>query len=160
MAQSIIPPPRSGPLTNKMLAEEISGADPQLSSALESAHLPTDDLIEPGRQFFRFTENDRLIGFVGWEINSDHNVLLRSLVIMPSERGKGAGKAIVVWALTRLAELDMENVFILTTTAEAFTIKLGFVRCDRQAVPQTIRQSQQYSALCPASTVALRQTLR
>ncbi len=143
-----------------MLIEEISGADPQLASALESAQLPIDDLIEPGRKFFRFTEDDRLIGFVGWEINSDLNVLLRSLVIVPAERGKGAGKAIVVWALTRLAELGMENVFILTTTAEAFAIKLGFVRCDRQTVPQSIKQSRQYSALCPASAVVLRRILR
>jgi N-acetylglutamate synthase-like GNAT family acetyltransferase len=138
---------------------EIAGDNPVLTAALEAAGLPTNDLIEPGRHFFRFTNGDRLIGFIGWELNEDRSALLRSLVVMPSERGKGAGKAIVSWALTRLAELGVADVFVLTTTAESLILKLGFVRCERHSAPASIRESRQFTGLCPASAALLQRRL-
>jgi GNAT superfamily N-acetyltransferase len=85
--------------------EKIHGDDPVLTAALEAAGLPVDDLVEPGRHCFRFADGDKLVGFIGGELNDDGSALLRSLVVMPSERGKGAGRAMVSWALARLAEL-------------------------------------------------------
>jgi N-acetylglutamate synthase-like GNAT family acetyltransferase len=135
--------------------EKIHSDDPVLTAALEAAGLPVDDLVEPGRHFFRFADGDKLIGFIGWELNDDGSALLRSLVVMPSERGQGAGKTMVSWALARLAELVIADVFILTTTAEAFALKLGFVRCERHSAPQSIRESRQFAGLCPASAALL-----
>jgi N-acetylglutamate synthase-like GNAT family acetyltransferase len=135
--------------------ENIHGDDPSLTAALEAAGLPLDDLVEPERQFFRFADGDKLIGFIGWELNEDGSALLRSLVVMPSERGQGAGKTMVSWALARLAELGVADVFILTTTAESFALKLGFVRCKRDSAPHSIRESRQFAGLCPASAALL-----
>jgi amino-acid N-acetyltransferase len=146
-------------MTYAPVIEEIDGDEPALTAALEAAGLPADDLIEPGRHFYRFTEGGRLIGFIGWELNDDHIALLRSLVVIPSERGKGAGKAIVGWAVARLAEFGVTDVFVLTTTAESFALKFGFVCCERQTAPPSIRESRQFAGLCPASAALLRRRL-
>jgi N-acetylglutamate synthase-like GNAT family acetyltransferase len=135
--------------------EEIEGYDSTLTAALKAAGLPADDLTEPGRHFFCFTQGARLIGYIGWELHQEQNALLRSLVVPPSERGKGVGKAMVSWALTRLTALGVADVFVLTTTAESFAVKLGFARCERHSAPQSIRESRQFAGLCPASAALL-----
>ena len=38
----------------------------ELQSALTEAHLPTEDLTEPGRAFFRFEEDGTPIGYAGY----------------------------------------------------------------------------------------------
>ncbi|PKU26567.1 arsenic resistance N-acetyltransferase ArsN2 [Telmatospirillum siberiense] len=139
--------------------DEIAGHDPHLAAELRAAGLPTDDLTEPGRRFFKFAEQGHLIGFIGWEMADEETALLRSLVVAPAGRGKGSGSAIVNWALTRLAELGATDVYTLTTTADAFLIGLGFTPLDRAAAPPTIRQSRQFTMLCPSSAVLLHRKL-
>lgn len=139
--------------------EEVSGNDRQLVATLTEAGLPVDDLSEPGRQFFRFTEKDRVVGFIGLEIHCGAAALLRSLVVVPEVRGAGVGKAITGCALTRLSELGVTEAYALTTTAASFVKSLGFVPCAREAAPSAIRGSRQFAGLCPASAVLLRRPL-
>lgn len=139
--------------------DEISGSDPRLAAELTAAGLPVDDLGEPGRRFFRFAEQGRLVGFVGWEMADGATALLRSLVVMSTGRGQGAGTAMANWALTRLAELGAADVYALTTTAEAFLLRLGFSRLERAEAPPAIRGSRQFAGLCPTSASLLHRTL-
>jgi N-acetylglutamate synthase-like GNAT family acetyltransferase len=139
--------------------DEIPGHDPILAAELTAAGLPADDLTEPGRRFFQFSERGHLIGFVGWEVADEETALLRSLVVTQAGRGKGSGSAIANWALTRLAELGATDVYTLTTTAEAFLIGLGFTRLDRAAAPPSVRQSRLFTMLCPSSAILLHRKL-
>jgi hypothetical protein len=42
-------------------------------------------------------------------------------------------------------------VFLLTETAPAFFARFGFTDIDRARVPETIRQTVEFSSACPAS---------
>jgi len=139
--------------------DEIPGSDVELAATLAGAGLPIDDLDLPGRRFFRFREDSRLIGFIGWEAGDDGIALLRSLVVASALRRKGMGKAMTNWALTRLAELGVGDVYLLTTSAVSFAARLGFVRVERALAPPSIRQSHQFAGLCPASAILLQRNL-
>jgi N-acetylglutamate synthase-like GNAT family acetyltransferase len=138
---------------------EVPGSDPDLVATLAAAGLPTGDLAEPGRSFFRFeAPAGRLVGFIGWELAGEV-ALLRSLVVVPSRRGEGWSRAMTGWALTRLAELGATDACILTTTIAALAEKLGFARIDRALAPPEIRGSRQFGTLCPASAILLHRSL-
>ena len=63
--------------------EQIEGNDAGLKAALTEAHLPTDDIEDHGRTFYRALSSDgRAIGFLGVERCGD-DFLLRSVVVLP-----------------------------------------------------------------------------
>lgn len=138
---------------------EIPGTAPDLAAMLVEASLPTDDLAEPGRRFFHFSEGGRTIGFIGWEAEDGFQALLRSAVVAPARRGHGDGNQMIRWALTRLAELGFTDAWILTTTIEALALRLGFSRADRALAPEPIRHSRQFAQLCPSTAVLLHRRL-
>ena len=139
--------------------EEVPGTVPDLAAMLAEAGLPTEDLAEPGRWFFRFAEGGRTVGFIGWEAEDGANALLRSAVVAPARRGHGDGRQIIRWALTRLAELGFTDAWILTTTIEALALRLGFARAGRDEAPDAIRRSRQFAQLCPSTAVLLHRRL-
>ena len=66
---------------------------------------------------------------------------MRSAVILPPLRGRGIGSALV-------AQLENE-------AASGFFDRLGYAKCNRAVVPQKIRDTRQYEALCPANADVL-----
>lgn len=65
------------------------GALSDLAAMLVDAGLPTSDLADAGRIFFRFDDNG-LTGFGGLE-GDGADRLLRSLVVVPDRRRTGVG---------------------------------------------------------------------
>lgn len=61
-------------------AVELPEPTADLIAALESAGLPTDDLSEPGRCFYRFEDGEGLIGYGGLE-RVGPDALIRSIVV-------------------------------------------------------------------------------
>ena len=57
--------------------EPMAGTDTHLQDALKAAGLPTDDLSESGRVFFRFADQGHIVGFGGLERHGQ-DTLLRS----------------------------------------------------------------------------------
>lgn len=139
--------------------QEVSGADPELLALLAEATLPTDDLTEPGRRFFRFSEDGQTVGFVGWEDSGTPHVLLRSTVVVPVRRGHGVGSRMILWALSRLAEMGFTDAWILTTTIEVLAQRLGFRRADRAEAPEVQRRARQFTQLCPSTATLLHKVL-
>lgn len=144
---------------NDPTIEEIPGTAPDLAAMLAEATLPTDDLAEQGRRFFRFSEGGQSIGFIGWEAENSAHALLRSAVVAPARRGHGDGSQMILWALTGLAELGFTDAWILTTTIEVLAQRLGFTRADRAQAPEPIRRSRQFAQLCPSTAVLLHRRL-
>lgn len=128
-----------------------------LRLALKAAQLPTEDLLEPGRMFFGFSDDNGPIGYVGLERDGPDR-LLRSLVILPSRQGQGHGVALLkqleTWASGRV-----ERLHLLTTTAAAFFAANGYRTADRSTAPATITSSVEFTSLCPASATYMTKTL-
>ena len=138
--------------------EEIAGTAPDLAATLVEAGLPIEDLAEPGRRFFHFSEHGHTIGYMGWESDGAH-ALLRSAVVVPARRGQGDGTQMIRWALTRLAELGVADAWMLTTTQEIWARRLGFAPIDRDAAPDVVRRSRQFARLCPSTARLLHRSL-
>jgi N-acetylglutamate synthase-like GNAT family acetyltransferase len=126
-----------------------------LKAALTKAKLPTEDIEAPGRLFWRFETSDEVpVGFGGLEVHGE-DALLRSLVTLPPVRGRGIGTAMVA-ALEFEARLHgCRSLWLITTTAADFFQRLGYARCERAVVAPAIRETAEFSNLCPASAEVL-----
>lgn len=77
--------------------------------------------------------------------------LLRSVVVDPALRGAEVGSALVADRLQHAAATGAGDVYLLTTTAEAFFAARGFERVERTAAPAAVAASSEFASLCPAS---------
>lgn len=132
----------------------VDGAAYDLRAALDAAQLPTDDLREPGRQFFRITRAGETVGFGGFE-RHDADILLRSIVVLPEHRGTGAGCAITSLLLKRAAVDGAQRAYLLTESAGPFFERAGFEVTDRSSAPALILATRQATSLCPSSAALL-----
>lgn len=132
----------------------VPGADAALQSALKAAHLPTDDLTEAGRAFYQAEHQGQLVGFGGLELYGDC-ALLRSVVVVADQRGRGFGQTITRKLLDQAHRDGASAVYLLTDTAAPFFQSLGFTPIDRAAAPPTILQTRQAASLCPASAALM-----
>jgi N-acetylglutamate synthase-like GNAT family acetyltransferase len=120
-----------------------------LKAALTKAELPTVDVEEPGRLFWRFENQDEVpVGFGGLEVHGE-DALMRSLVTLPPVRNRGVGTAMVA-ALEFEARLHgCRSIWLITTTAGDFYQRRGYARCERVVVPSAIGETTEFSTLCP-----------
>ncbi|MCQ6256958.1 arsenic resistance N-acetyltransferase ArsN2 [Pseudomonas sp. Q11] len=125
-----------------------------LRRALILARLPVDDLNQPGRRFFGFSQQDAQAAFGGVE-GEGADRLLRSLVVLDGLRGRGIGAAMLV-ALEDFAKSEgVERLHLLTDSAAAFFVAQGYQASDRSLAPMSISETAQFKSLCPASATYL-----
>ena len=55
--------------------------------------------------------------------------------------------------------MEMQNLYLLTETASEYFKKLGFVEITRDEAPDEIKNTKQFSSLCPASAIVMRKTI-
>jgi amino-acid N-acetyltransferase len=88
------------------------------------------------------------------------SALLRSAAVEESWRGSGVGRVLVDRALDLARQHRIEDVYLLTTTAEHYFPKFGFACVSRDAVAEGVQSSIEFQTACPASAVVMRKTLR
>jgi amino-acid N-acetyltransferase len=126
---------------------------------LEEAKLPTEDLTEAHVEHFSFSgPASKPTGLVGLEIFGDV-ALLRSLVVAPDRRGHGDGQTLLAHAQHQARSSGVRVLYLLTTTAEAFFAKQGFVRVPRTDAPAAIRSTREFAGICPASSAFMGKAL-
>jgi len=96
----------------------------------------------------------RLVGVVGLELYGQ-SALLRSAAVEESWRGSGVGRLLVERALDLARGRGIEDVYLLTTTAENYFPKFGFVCVRRDEVAQGVRSSVEFQTACPASATVM-----
>ncbi|MCP1455264.1 arsenic resistance N-acetyltransferase ArsN2 [Pseudomonas kilonensis] len=129
-----------------------------LRDALTLAGLPVDDLAYPARQFFSFSHQGVDVAFAGIE-GEGADRLLRSLVVLEGQRGKGAGAAVLA-AIEAFAKREgVEQLHLLTDSAAAFFTGQGYQARDRSLAPASIGATAQFKTLCPASATYLSKRL-
>lgn len=126
---------------------------------LAACSLPSADL-SPGklRHFFACGPAEGPSGVVGLELFGT-DALLRSLAVAQEARGKGCGRRLVQAAEGHARSRGATSLYLLTTSAEKFFRRLGYAEVPREAVPDAIRATPEFSALCPASAVAMSKRL-
>jgi amino-acid N-acetyltransferase len=119
---------------------------------LQGAALPVEDLTDGHMEHFFYAGTEsKPAGIVGIELCGS-GALLRSLVVDPSSRGLGLGRALVEKAEWHARENGAESIYLLTTTAEAFFRSLGYTSADRANAPAEIQATREFASICPASS--------
>ena len=130
-----------------------------LKSWLAAAGLPLEDLSATHmRNFLLATAGDTAVGMIGLELYNDIG-LLRSLVVEPSSRRHGAGRALVAALETKATSAGVRELWLLTIDADDYFARLGFETMDRDAAPATIQETDEFSSLCPGDAVLMRKKL-
>jgi amino-acid N-acetyltransferase len=139
----------------------LSASPPEhrVRELLQAAALPVADLSAAHLEhFFGCGEADAPQGVVGVELHGE-DALLRSLAVAERARGKGCGAALVAQAERHAREQGAKRIYLLTTTAAKYFERLGYRPLPRDEVPETIRATQEFAALCPASAAVLAKNL-
>src|SRR5574343_639036 len=127
----------------------------RLIALLKECALPVGDISSAcSTQFFGIRVDGALAAVVGLQLYN-HVGLLRSLAVVPSLRGLGLAKLLVSFAESYAASKGIDELFLLTTTAEQFFLKLGYVPASRATAPTVIQATSEFAELCPASSVFL-----
>jgi arsenite methyltransferase len=123
---------------------------------LEAAALPADGLADQFGASYTVAVDaaGRIVGVGGVEAYGGHG-LLRSVAVDPAWRGRAVGEAITRDRIAGAAAAGLAGVYALTTTAADYFPRFGFRPITRDAVPEPVRASVEFSAACPESADVL-----
>ena len=128
---------------------------PDVLKLLKLVDLPFEGVKEHFQDFFIVRNDKMTIGCVGIEIYENVG-LLRSTAIHPSFQGKGIGQQMVSKIEEYSAEKGLRNIYLLTDTAEKFFLKLGYLLISREETDPRVKQSIEFTTLCPSSPVMMK----
>jgi phosphoglycolate/pyridoxal phosphate phosphatase family enzyme len=136
----------------------IVGADlPHVAGLLHAGGLRSGALRErTGKTLV--AEIDRVVvATAGWEAIDDV-ALLRSVAVSPDARRAGIGRVLVAATLRKIVAAGIKDVYLVTEHAEAFFAACGFIRIERDVLPDGIASHRQVVQECPidAATMHLR----
>lgn len=127
----------------------------RVEALLRDARLPLEGARDALRVGFVAEEHGAIVGAVALEMYPD-SALLRSLVVDQAAQGKGLGGRLTQAAIEEAQRRRVHTIYLLTTTAEQFFPRFGFVAVDRQSMPPSIQGSIEFRSACPASAIAMR----
>lgn len=125
-----------------------------VESLLSASDLPLDGVRENFSGFVVADDEGEIAGAIGLERFGPF-ALLRSAVVSPEYRGSGVGSKLVERVLERAEEDGIEELFLLTTSAENYFPRFGFVRTTRSAVPSALKASAEFQGACPDSAAVM-----
>jgi amino-acid N-acetyltransferase len=123
-------------------------------SLLAEARLPAAGVAEHFDGFLVAEEGTHLIGAIGVERYPPHG-LLRSAVVAGDRRGRGVGHALVEALVARSRSEKLEELWLLTETAQSWFEERGFVTRERGHAPSSLRASEEFRGACPESAACL-----
>jgi len=132
----------------------------EVRALLETERLPASDVDERAlERFLIWREPSGVSGVVGLELYGNV-AFLRSLVVARHARGSGAGAALTQAAERLAASSGVDDLYLLTMTAERFFSARGYRNVDRRDAPPSIQGTTQFTGLCPSSAVLMMKSLR
>ena len=131
---------------------------PALMSFLASFQLATEDLPGDLADFTLALDNGFLIGSAGVERVGEYG-LLRSFAVHKDYQNMRIGKTLFAAALDIATNAQLQELWLITNTADRYFEKYGFERIERENVPTEITAIPQFTALCPSSAVVMRRDL-
>jgi len=127
---------------------------PDIEHLLDACGLPASDVVPHPSNFLLAKAGADLAGVIGLEPAGRFG-LLRSLAVAPAFRNRGIAGALRARVEQQAAEQGIRALYLLTTSAEGFFSASGFTRVGRDAVPEGIRSTREFSSLCPESAIVM-----
>jgi amino-acid N-acetyltransferase len=131
-----------------------------VSQLLKSAGLPTADLASAHEfQSWVLEEEGSILGVIGLE-RFGREALLCSLAVAATHRKRGLGHELVA-RLERDGQAEgVQQLVLLTETAQPFFRRLGYTVTDRSHVSDAVKNSAEFRSLCPVSAICMSKALR
>ena len=120
---------------------------------LEEAGLPVADLTADKLAFVA-ERNQEFLGVICLEPFGEI-AFLRSLVVSTKARGAGVGPALVTALEVACLAKGVEEMWLLTIDADGFFSKLAYALKDRADAPDAIRNTEEFSGLCPSDAILM-----
>jgi amino-acid N-acetyltransferase len=131
---------------------------PAILALLSANGLPTDGFEAHAANAYVARREGELVGAAALESYLDGG-LLRSVVVSTTYRGERIGQRLVEHIVDLARAKRLPVLYLLTTTAADYFPKLGFAATSRESVPEGVRQSLQFTTVCPASAAVLMRVL-
>ena len=131
----------------------------EVAALLEACDLPISDLRNGlHADLFGLRTGKKLVGLIGIEHYGTVG-LLRSLAVDETHRNNGHGQLLLKHAESWAAQQGIQELFLLTTTAENFFARLGYGRISRSDAPAVIAGTTQFVGLCPSTSAFMHKVL-
>jgi amino-acid N-acetyltransferase len=141
-----------------MTIEPATNERESIAATLSAEKLPADDLPATMDNFFMALENGQLTGVIGLEIYGAYG-LLRSLAVLPEFRKRGVAGELIGRLENHAAAKGLEALYLLTETAPVYFLKKGFTKIGRDDVPDEVKQSSEFSHVCPVSAIVMKKSI-
>lgn len=125
-----------------------------VAALLRACALPDTGLSPHLDTVFVARDGDAIVGSAALECYPD-GALLRSVAVAEPFRGTGLGARLSRRALDEARARGLGRVYLLTETAEAYFRRHGFRTVAREAVPESVRGSIEFTTLCPDTAAAM-----
>jgi amino-acid N-acetyltransferase len=124
---------------------------------LKKNNLPTEDISE-ATSMFVIEEQNTVTGTIALEYAGPDG-LLRSLAVAEDHRQNGVGGELVSFIEAYAVRQGIQQLYLLTTTAEKFFAKRGYVVVERSAVSPFIENSSEFASVCPSTAVVMKKII-
>jgi amino-acid N-acetyltransferase len=125
-----------------------------ITTLLAESGLPTAGVSDHLGSFLLAQREEECVGVGGLEIYGDV-ALLRSLAVRQQERTSGIGATLLEQLMTNAHSKGVQRLILLTTTAESYFDRKGFIRIDRSTLSGPITDSKEFTGACPSSAVCM-----
>lgn len=135
----------------------------RIRQLLDRAGLPVADLGPDRLGDFLVAERSEsesreALGTIGLQ-QFDRTGLLRSLVVTESNRGAGLGQRLVRALEANARCAGVTDLWLLTIDAEKYFEDLGYSVMSRERAPETIRNTAEFTRLCPGEAYLMYKAL-
>ena len=80
-------------------------------------------------------------------------------MVDPSVRSGGIGRRLVAALESKATGLGITELWLLTIDADPYFSRLEYVVMDRTAAPDVIRDTAEFSSLCPGDAVLMQKSM-
>lgn len=129
-----------------------------IQNLLNSLNLPIDGIEEHLSNFLVSESHGKIVGTIGLELYG-RTALLRSAAVTPECQGKGIGDRLFTLAVEYAKQLGVQELVLLTTTAEGYFGKKGFSKVQPEAVRGDVRKSDEFRGACPSTAVVMKKNI-
>ena len=126
-----------------------------IETLLQECDLPFQDCKEQLDNFYGITSGNDLVAIGALQIK-ESIALLRSLAVLPENRGTGLAVKMTHHLLEVARTNGVQDIYLLTESAEHYFTRFGFQAVERKLVPDYVQSTRQFESLCPASAQAMR----
>ncbi len=122
-----------------------------ISDLLKSMALPYEDFNVHLNNFYVIEDENKIIATAGYETCSSY-ALLRSFAVDDAYKSLGLAKKLYKALEKKAKEEKIKAFYLLTETAKGYFEKLNFICIEKDEAPKSIKNTEQFKSICPASS--------